>query len=80
MDQEFTLGRTGASTMVNMKTIRKVAPVRFTGLMAENIKVVGSKANSMERPFSQRPMTSHARASGIKVNESVGQMTSARVR
>ena len=78
-DREFTPGRTGASTMVNMKTIRKVGRVYSTGQMVGNMQADGRMASSTVRPFSQRPMTSLVKVSGIKVNESVGQMTSARV-
>lgn len=75
MDKACTHGQTGENMTANMKMIRKMEMVPFTGLTAVSIQVAGAMANNMERPTSQRQMANIVKESGKKASVWAGCTT-----
>ena len=66
MDRVYTLGLTVASTMVSIRTIRKMELVHSTGQMDASMPVVGRMASSMEKQISRQLTVSFVKVSGKK--------------
>lgn len=75
MDKVYTHGQMGENMTANMKMIRKMEMVPFTGLTGVSIQVAGAMVNNMERPISQRQMANTEKVSGKKASAWAGFTT-----